>query len=177
MLYRPSGPVHRRLDRANQCTVVRWLSSHAIADSVSWLNAHARRLNTMNELFPAAQVAVGPFDIRSLQPETAELGVDKSVRLCVVSPGTRQNFASLKLRTYRSPKLRLVSIHFVPAGSHKTYRTLRNTAPLMYAIRNNIHKVYKGAAEAVLPARSKSRFTEEGVCGVNRIEMLNYVSF
>ncbi|KAL3150053.1 hypothetical protein ABBQ38_013401 [Trebouxia sp. C0009 RCD-2024] len=33
----------------------------------------------------------------------------------------------------------------------------------MYAIRNNIHKVYKGAAEAVLPARSKSRFTEEGV--------------
>lgn len=76
MLYRSSGPVHRTLDRANQCTVVTWLSSHAIADSVSWLNAHARRVNTMNELFPAAQVADGPFDIRSFQPETAELGVD-----------------------------------------------------------------------------------------------------
>lgn len=33
----------------------------------------------------------------------------------------------------------------------------------MYAIRNNIHKVYKGAAEAVLPARSQSKFKEEGV--------------
>lgn len=33
----------------------------------------------------------------------------------------------------------------------------------MYAIRNNIHKVYKNAAEAVLPARSQSKFKEEGV--------------
>lgn len=39
----------------------------------------------------------------------------------------------------------------------------------MYAIRNNIHKVYKGAAEAVLPARSQSRFKEEGVRARQRL--------
>ncbi len=33
----------------------------------------------------------------------------------------------------------------------------------MYGIKNSIHKVYKGAAEAVLPVRSQSRFKEEGV--------------
>lgn len=33
----------------------------------------------------------------------------------------------------------------------------------MYALKNSIHKVYKDAAEAVLPVRSQSKFREEGV--------------
>ena len=69
-----------------------------------------------------------------------------------------------------------MSTYCVPAAIDKVERTLKHRFSLMYAIRNNIHKVYKGAAEAVLPARSKSRFTEEGVCEVKRIGMLNYGS-